>query len=225
MSGPVLLIHGNPTSSELWSDVVDALDGERCITPDLPGFGGADAPEGFGFSPVEHAAVIERMVIEEDLRDVTLAVHDWGGPIGMAVAGRHPERFASFVVCNTWAWPLERRLAGVWSAWFRGPVGGRIMQRYGSDRWGAPELRAVQALADGVTGSDAFLREVELGLPRLRDKPATIVWGERDPVFGDAERRRWQAVFPKASVVTVDSGHFVPASAPAEVASAIASLS
>ena len=49
--------------------------------------------------------MIERLVVELDLRDVTMMVQDWGGPIGFAVAGRHPERFSRFVIGNTWAWP------------------------------------------------------------------------------------------------------------------------
>ena len=218
----VLLVHGNPTSSALWRDVVASLDAEDVIAPDLPGFGGAPVPDGFGFAPVDHAAWLERLVVDElDLRGATLVVHDWSGPIGMWVATRHPDRFDAFVVCNSWAWPLERRLAGVWSWWFRGPVGGRLIHRYGADRWGAADLRAVRGLADGVTGADAFLRAVAAELPRLRDKPAAIVWGDKDPVFGERECRRWQAVFPRASVAHVDAGHFVPASAPEAVADAI----
>src|SRR3712207_2977573 len=85
---PLLLLHGNPTSSFLYRHVIAGLrDRFRCIAPDYPGFGRSVAPPGYGFTPVEHAAVIERLVIELDLRDVTMMVQDWGGPIGFAVAG------------------------------------------------------------------------------------------------------------------------------------------
>ena len=62
-------------------------DRYRCIAPDLPGFGLSSSPPGHGFTAAEHAGSIGRFVEELDLRDVTLLVQDWGGPIGFAVAG------------------------------------------------------------------------------------------------------------------------------------------
>src|ERR671920_404639 len=103
---PLLLLHGNPTWSFLYRDIIAALrDRFRCIAPDYPGFGLSSAPPGYGFMPAEHARVIERLVLELDLRDVTMMVQDGGGPIGFAAATRHPGRFARFVIGNTWAWP------------------------------------------------------------------------------------------------------------------------
>src|SRR4051812_12844652 len=82
-SGPLLLmLHGNPTWSFLYRDLVKGLrDRFRCLAVDYPGFGLSTAPEGYGFTPAEHAAVVERLVLELDLRDVTPVVQDWGGPI------------------------------------------------------------------------------------------------------------------------------------------------
>jgi haloalkane dehalogenase len=103
---PLLLLHGNPTWSFLYRDLIRSLsDQYRCIAPDHPGFGlGRPAP-GYGYTPAEHAAVLEQLVQQLELSDVTMMVQDWGGPIGFAVATRHPERFSAFVIGNTWAWP------------------------------------------------------------------------------------------------------------------------
>src|SRR3954451_9029968 len=131
-SGPTLLmLHGNPTWSFLYRDVIKGLsDGHRCIALDYPGFGLSGAPPGYSFTAAEHAAVVERFVEALDLRDVTLMVQDWGGPIGFWVARRHPERFARFVIGNTWAWSLRDRLsASLFSRALGGRVGRRLILR------------------------------------------------------------------------------------------------
>ena len=101
---PLLLLHGNPTWSFLYREIVLGLrDRFRCIALDLPGFGLSTAAPGYGFTPAEHADVVERFVLTLDLNDAAMMVQDWGGPIGFAVATRHPDRFSGFVVGNTWA--------------------------------------------------------------------------------------------------------------------------
>src|SRR5688572_26839324 len=79
---PLLLLHGNPTWSFAYRDIVRGLrDRYRCIAVDYPGFGLSQAPPGYGFTPAEHAGVLERLVLDLDLVGVTLMVQDWGGPI------------------------------------------------------------------------------------------------------------------------------------------------
>ncbi|MFD6357787.1 alpha/beta fold hydrolase [Nocardia tengchongensis] len=103
---PLLLLRGNPTWSFLYHELITNLRGQfRCIALDYPGFGLSHPGPGYGFTPAEHAAVVERFVTELNLSGVTLMVQDWGGPIGFAVATRHPDRFSAFVIGNTWAWP------------------------------------------------------------------------------------------------------------------------
>jgi haloalkane dehalogenase len=129
---PLLLLHGNPTWSFLYRDIIVGLrDRYRCIAPDHPGFGLSQAPSGYGYTSAEHAAVLEKLLLRLDLSEVTMMVQDWGGPIGFAVATRHPDRFAAFVIGNTWAWPktdpgtqLFSRLLG--TQLFSRLLGGRI---------------------------------------------------------------------------------------------------
>src|SRR5689334_7402118 len=103
---PLLMLHGNPTWSFLYRDVILGLrERFRCIAVDHPGFGLSAPRPGYRFTPAEHAEVLEALVRQLDLTDVTMMVQDWGGPIGFAVAGRRPDRFARFVIGNTWAWP------------------------------------------------------------------------------------------------------------------------
>jgi haloalkane dehalogenase len=98
---PVLLLHGEPTSSFLWRNIVPQLPGRK-IAPDLFGFGRSDKPEDVGwYSYDRHVDSIARLVEELDLRGLTLVVHDWGGPIGLRVAVEDPGRIERLVILNT----------------------------------------------------------------------------------------------------------------------------
>ena len=192
----LLLVHGNPTWSFLYREIILGLrDRFRCVALDLPGFGLSEPPEGFRFTPLEHALALERFVLELDLTDVTLLTQDWGGPTGFAVAGWHPDRFASFVVGNTWAWPMDKRGTGTWSAFFSSPLGSRLMRDQAVQRGARrrtltdeevahyrrpARLDAVKGLARGVSGAKPFLAEVERGLRAARRPPgAARVAGPR----------------------------------------------
>lgn len=111
----VLMTHGEPTWSYLYRKLmpvfVDA--GLRAIAPDHIGFGRSDKltqPAHYSFEG--HIDRLEELVLERDLREITLVCQDWGGPIGMGVLARHPERFARVVAANTMLHTTEPELAG-----------------------------------------------------------------------------------------------------------------
>jgi haloalkane dehalogenase len=246
---PLLLLHGNPTWSFLYRDVIAGLrDRFRCIAPDYPGFGlSGPAPAGYGYTPAEHARVVERLVLDLDLTGVTMMVQDWGGPIGFAVATRHPERFAAFVIANTWAWPKSDPATQLFSRLLGGPIGRRLIagrnvfvERIlpgGVKRRTLPDAvmaayrgpfptpasrRPIHVLPREILASRPLLAEVDRALPALARRPALIVWPTRDPAFRDAERRRWEATFPDHRTVTLEgAGHYVQEDAPDEIVAAI----
>ncbi len=100
---PVLCLHGNPTWSFLYREFLRGLsDGSRVIAPDLIGFGLSEKPRDVrGFSIEGHIDDVVALVDALDLREITLVFQDWGGPIGLGVAARRPERVRSLVVMNT----------------------------------------------------------------------------------------------------------------------------
>jgi pimeloyl-ACP methyl ester carboxylesterase len=103
----LLLLHGNPAWSFLYRKMIPALrDRFRCVAPDYPGYGMSDAPPGYGFTPREHSTMVERFVDRLGLKDLTIMVQDWGGPVGFGLAGRRPELARRFIIGNTFAWPL-----------------------------------------------------------------------------------------------------------------------
>jgi haloalkane dehalogenase len=247
---PLLLLHGNPTWSFLYRELIKRLrDRFRCIAPDYPGFGLSRAADGYGFTPAEHARVLERLVLELDLTDVTPVVQDWGGPIGFAVATRHPDRFASFVVGNTWAWPKSDPGTQLFSRLMGGGIGRRlILQRnffverilpggvrlrqlpedvMAAYRGPFPDPRSrwpAYVFPREILGSRPFLAEVERGLAVLRDRRTLIVWPTRDVAFRKRERRRWGRLFPDHHTVLLEgAGHYIQEDAPERIAAAIVS--
>ncbi len=106
---PILFVHGNPTWSYLWRHQVKAFEQtHRCVVPDLVGFGCSDKPRDRGYHSLErHIRNLCTLVRHLDLRDVTLVVHDWGGPIGLGWATREPERLGRIVLTNTSTFQAE----------------------------------------------------------------------------------------------------------------------
>ena len=103
--GPaVLLLHGNPTWCYLWRKVIRILAQEdiRIVAPDLVGLGLSDKPRDPAIHTLDfHAERISALVKALDLHDLTIAVQDWGGPIGAVMAARNPDRIRGAVFGNT----------------------------------------------------------------------------------------------------------------------------
>ena len=249
-SGPILLmLHGNPTWSFLWRDVIRALRTDfRCIALDYPGFGLSTAKPGYRYLPEEHADVVTSFVDTLGLTGTTLVGQDWGGPIGLAVGLRRPGTFDRLVLANTWAWPtngdlyfeffsriggasplrfLARRLNLVVNTFVpaghhrRKPTTAEMTHyRRAQD---TPDRRQASAvLPSRITASRAFFTEVEHGIADITHLPTLIVWGGADTVFRPRERERLEATFPDHQTVIVeDAGLYVESDAPEEFAGAI----
>ena len=246
--GPVLLLlHGNPTWSFLYRNIIAALkDDFRCIAPDYPGFGLSVAPPGFGFTAAEQAAAMAEFVAALDLDGMTVMMQDWGGPIGFALALQRPERVRGFIIGNSWAWPLERRGQKMFSRIMGGPVGRglawccngivRVFMSRGIATSLEPGVLAMYLAPFGKRKSRApthifprqllaarpFLADIHRRLPSLADKPALILWGLKDFAFQDPERERFEALFPDHETVLLpDAGHFIQEDAPEAISAAI----
>jgi haloalkane dehalogenase len=244
----LLLLHGNPSWCFLYRKIIAALDGDfRCVALDFPGYGMSDAPAGYGFTPKEHSRVLERFVDCLGLKEFTMMVQDWGGPIGLGLAGRRPELARRLIIGNTFAWPLvnERRVR-IFSWVMGGPIGRSLtlgfnfVPRYffarGLAQRPAPEVlemylapwrhrarRIAAVIAPRqLIAASTYLREVERNLPRLADRPVLIVWGTKDFAFGSAERERFERIFLKhRTVLFNDASHFLQEDAGDRIAEAI----
>jgi haloalkane dehalogenase len=248
---PLLLLHGNPTWSFLYRNIITGLRHRfRCVAVDYPGFGMSTAPPAYGFTPAEHARVLNEFITFLDLQNITMMVHDWGGPIGFAAATRQPERFTAFVIGNTFAWPKSDLFTQVFSRTFGGPIGGwlilkrnffvetilpanvraekltsAVMDAYRGP-FPTPESRKPQHIfARQILASRPWLAEVERRLPVLRARPALILWPTRDIAFRNRERRRWQELFPYSQTITLhNAGRFIAEDSAPEIVAAVCKL-
>jgi haloalkane dehalogenase len=114
---PVVFLHGNPTSSYLWRNVIPHVTAVgRCLAPDLIGMGDSGPASGGSYRFVDHARYLDAWFDALGLRDVTLVVHDWGSALGFWWAFRHQSRVRGLAYLEaivrpvTWAeWPDNAR--------------------------------------------------------------------------------------------------------------------
>jgi len=97
----VLCLHGEPTWAYLFRHLIRELRGTwRVVVPDHMGFGKSATPQDRSYGVQDHIANLESFVLAQDLRDITLVMHDFGGPVGMGLAARHPGRIRRIVSVN-----------------------------------------------------------------------------------------------------------------------------
>lgn len=246
---PVLFLHGNPTWSFLYRNVITALrDRFRCVAVDLLGFGLSERPEEYGYTAQEHASTVGELVDHLGLDGFVMMGHDWGGPVGLAVATARAERVRGVVLGDTWFWPADRRMAAfsrVTSApWPRRqllernifvdrviPLGTarRLthteMEHYRRVQPSPEARRGVAELPRELLGAGPLLRRLASEVPAtLGAKPALLVWGRNDLAFRPGRHlpRMQRAFADNVTVVLPRARHYIQEDAPEEIAAAIA---
>jgi haloalkane dehalogenase len=131
---PVVMVHGNPTWSFYYRDLIKALKGDyRCIAPDHVGCGLSDKPDDshYDYTLSRRADDLEALLDHLGLQEnITLVLHDWGGMIGMTYAHRHPERIKRLIILNTAAFHLPASKPFPWALWLcRTPLLGPLLVR------------------------------------------------------------------------------------------------
>ena len=248
--GTILVVHGTPSWSFEFREVISALAGRyRVIAPDHLGFGLSDKPVEAGYTPADHTRRLLALVDALDLTDITLVVHDFGGPIGLPVALDRPARVKRVVVLNSWMWSnegdagIERIDRLVKSALGRFLYLGLnfspkvILPSVFGDRRRLTEVLHAQYLgpfprradrhglygmARALGGENAHYDALWARRAELNGVPLSIVWGMADPAFSSKHLARWREAFPRAVITEVAGvGHFVAEEAPESVVKAI----
>jgi haloalkane dehalogenase len=232
---PVLLLHGEPTWSFLYRKIIARLTPKaRCVAPDYFGFGRSDKPtDPDWYSYERHATAIARFAEELDLRETTVVVQDWGGPIGFRFAVDNPDRVARLVVLNT---GIGARAPG--EEWLRFQA---FMRRVGTEIVAGQLIRLslVQPTTDEViaaydapfpvpesrigivqfpelvaTSSDHPSAPAMLDVrERLRrfDRPALVLFSDSDPIFTRRAAEVMAGLLPNAELALAveGAGHFL----------------
>ena len=237
--GPVVLFaHGTPTWSLVWRHAMAKLASHyRVIAVDHLGFGQSDKPADADYSLAGHAQRWSAFIDHLLLREITLVVHDFGGPIALNDVQQRPGLYHKLVLLNTFLWPFADEFRIPRSAQFlQGRIGAYLYLHHNlSPRWLIPAVFAnrqhltptlhAQYVAPFADASQrqamwAFVHELSPDNPwlaarwaqrdRLTKLPTLILWGTRDPVFPSRFLQRWQQLFKQAQICTYhDAGHFV----------------
>src|SRR5919202_1598338 len=173
---PVVMLHGNPTWGYLYRNFIPPVvaAGHRAIVPDHLGFGHSDKPDRPELYRIaRHAERMEALLESLDLRDATVVPQDWGGPIGLWWATRHPDRVGRLFILNTYAHrppgkvslPLPLRL-------FRTPGVGEVMVK------GLDLFKRVFLFRAGVVHGDRLTPDVK----RAYRAPHPS-WSSRTPIL------------------------------------------
>jgi haloalkane dehalogenase len=248
---PVVLVHGTPTWSFEWRHVIRGLSPtHRVIAPDHLGFGLSERPRRAAYDPEWHAENFSEFIDRLRLRDFTLVVHDYGGPIAMPVALRGPDVVRRLVVINSWMWSFADDRDMVRKARIAGSGVGRFLYRWANlslrtimpsaygdktkltlaihrqylDRFPDRESRGMVLwpLARDLLGSGAFYDSLWRDRERLADRPSLIIWGMKDSAFRPNQLARWREVLPSARVVEIpDAGHWPHEEQPNRVVAAL----
>jgi haloalkane dehalogenase len=246
---PVLFVHGEPTWSFLWRTVIPPVRdaGYRCIAPDLPGFGRSDKPTDIGWYTYDrHSESVVALVDELDLRNTTVVVHDWGGPIGLRAAVERPERIARIVALDTGLFTGHQPMNDAWMT-FRAfvertedlPVG--LLVRRACARDPGDEVIAAYDAPFPTAAAKAGARAFPLILPLTPDapgaqagqrvldalrtdaRPKLFLWADSDPVLPLETGRRFAAALGgEIDHVIAGASHFLQEDAGEEIGRLIA---
>jgi pimeloyl-ACP methyl ester carboxylesterase len=250
----ILLLHGFPSASHMFRDLIRELAGQfHVIAPDLPGFGQSAMPsrETFAYTFDNLANVIDRFTEVVGLNRFAVYIFDYGAPVGLRIAAKHPERITAIISQNgnTYLEGVSAAFAPVQAYWASPTQANRDALR----GFLAPQTTLFQYTAgvadpslvspDGRLLDDLYLArpgsdEIQLDLLlnyqtnvaayesfqayfRAHQPPLLAVWGKNDPFFVPAGAEAFKRDLPKADIRFYETGHFALETHAAEIGAAI----
>ncbi|MEM9672988.1 MAG: alpha/beta fold hydrolase [Cyclobacteriaceae bacterium] len=233
----ILFVHGTPTWSFLYRDFIKTLSKtHRCVAVDHLGFGLSDKPVGYPGRPQDHAKNLFELIRHLDLRNITLVVHDFGGPIGLGAALVQPNRIGRIVMFNTWLWetasnPAVKKIDKIANSMLgrflylrlnfspkvllkkgfvdKKKLTNEVHQHYLKPFPNKGSRQSLLRLAEALYGSSDWYQTQWEKLRVLDDKPWLILWGAQDEFITTDYLKVWTERLPQAEVKTFDCGHFV----------------
>lgn len=236
---PIVMVHGNPAWSFLFRRLISEFSKtHRVIAPDHLGCGLSDKPQNFPYRLETHIDNLETFLLSLNLDNITLLMHDWGGPIGMGFAVKYPEKIKRFIITNTAAYSMRTiplRIAICRIPW----LGEKIIRKWnifcGASVFMTVEktmdkhvkegflmpydsyenriaiYRFVQDIPMGPEDlSYEVLLSIEHGLWMFRETPVCVIWGMKDWCFTPKCLEKWISYFPNAEVLELkNAGHYL----------------
>ena len=249
----ILLLHGFPTSSHMFRDLIPVLAPHyHVIAPDLPGFGFSDAPSParFTYTFDRLADAMELFTEALGLSRYALYIFDYGAPVGLRLALRHPERVTAIITQNGNAY--EDGLSAAWNPiqkyWesptpqnrvalkaFLEPEATKWQYTHGTEESRvAPESYALDSALLARPGNEDIQLDLFLDYAnnvklypkfqhyfRTHRPPTLAVWGKTDPIFLPAGAHAFKRDNPDAEVLLFETGHFALETHSAEIGAKI----
>jgi len=237
----VVLLHGFPSSSHMFRHLMPALaDRYRVIAPDLPGFGLSDmpSPADFQYGFARFAEMVDQLLVQLGAGQYALYVMDYGAPVGLRLALRHPERVSALMIQNGNAY--EDGMGDFWATtralWDDNSVAQRdamrpFLQLDATRFQYVAGVRDVDRIDPAAWIHDQFFLdrpgndEIQLAIMydyrtnvalypafheyfRSFQPPALILWGINDPIFLPQGAQAFLRDLPQAELHRLDTGHF-----------------
>lgn len=246
---PIVFLHGFPTSSHLWSQVVPLIPkGHRVVVVDLLGYGRSDPPSAADDLSIRaHGERIVTLLDALGINYATIVGHDLGGGIAQWLAVKHPTRVSRLCVIDSVAfdaWPgREVKLARATmpltrflpATWMLSVLRADLLRGYIASNRGTHSIEQYVRPFASETGRDVLVAhlaaldssETQTLEPRLKDivAPTAIVWGAEDPFLPRELGARLAAAIPGATLdIIPDVRHFSPEEAPERIADALRAL-
>lgn len=251
--GEVLLfVHGTPTWSFLYrSQIRELSKSYRCIAPDHIGFGLSDKPEHFSGTPEAHAHNLEQCINALQLDNITLVVHDFGGPIALSYAVKHPKKIKRIVAMNTWLWKThDNKAVQKVDKLLRSSIGRflyltlnfstRVLLKQGfynkkklpknihAHYTGVFPNRASRyaplRIGQALLGSSHWYQQQWEQREAIAHKPFLVLWGTKDTFITPQYLHTWKNALHNARFVEYECGHFVQEEKAEEVTREIAAF-
>jgi len=236
--GDVLLfVHGTPTWSFLYRNHIKALSKSyRCVALDHLGFGLSDKPENFIGTPQSHANILRLLIERLNLKNITLVVHDFGGPIGLSYAISNPENVMRIVIFNTWLWETKQDLDAqkinkilhsklgnfiylntnfspkvlLKKAFFNKKQLNKHIHNHYKKPFPNKESRyGLLNIGKSLIGSSDWYGKLWRNAEAIKNKPTLILWGNKDDFIKINNLERWKDFFANEKTYVLESGHFV----------------
>lgn len=235
----LLFVHGNPNWSFGYRELIKHFSKEyRCIAIDHIGFGLSDKPYDVSYLPQFHAENLEWFVHELQLTDITLILHDWGGPIGISYAEKHSHNVKRIVAFNTWFWSIKgERTLELFSKLMGSSLGRNLCKYFNffprvlmktdvGDQNRFPKSihqhyirpfpnsrtrKGTWIFPKSFLAEDAWLEKLWKNRGKMNGLPVLLLWGLKDKAFPEPFLSRWQETFPNHEIQKFGySGHNSP---------------
>jgi len=232
----VLFVHGTPSWSFDYRNVIKKLkENYRCVAIDHIGFGLSDKPEQYDYSTQNHSKTLEKFVLEKQLDNITLVVHDFGGAIGLNFAIQHPEKIKRLVVLNSWLWSsktdpdfiklskiLKSPLLPFLYRYFNfspkfilpksfgdNKISKQLLKQYTKPFADKTQQNGALAFAKSLLNDQDWFEQLWNKRQAISTKPTLFIWGMKDPVIKPHYLDKFQSGFTNSTTVKLEtSGHF-----------------